>query len=59
MMQIASLTSTAPRPTRPSALSSSLTFAWRSVLKVKHVPEQALDVLAIPIVFTLMFTLAD
>ncbi len=56
MMQIASLTSTAPRPTRPSVLSSSLTFAWRSVLKVKHVPEQALDVLAIPIVFTLMFT---
>ena len=26
------------------------------LLKVKHVPEQMLDVLAIPVIFTLMFT---
>ena len=44
-----------PTP-HPSALGAALAFAWRSVLKVRHVPEQALDVVAIPIVFTLMFT---
>ena len=44
------------RPSRVSAVSASLAFAWRSVLKVKHVPEQMLDVLAIPVIFTLMFT---
>lgn len=38
------------------AFSASVTFAWRAVLKVKHLPEQLLDVIAIPIVFTLMFT---
>jgi ABC-2 type transport system permease protein len=48
--------STGPRPSRPSGLSASLVFAWRSLLKVKHVPEQLGDVLAIPIVFTLLFT---
>jgi ABC-2 type transport system permease protein len=48
--------STGPRPRPPSGLSASLVFAWRSLLKVKHVPEQLLDVLAIPIVFTLLFT---
>ncbi len=45
-----------PPRTAPHAFSASMAFAWRAVLKVKHVPEQALDVLAIPIVFTLMFT---
>jgi ABC-2 type transport system permease protein len=44
------------RPPRPSALSTSLTFAWRALLKIKHVPEQLADVIAIPIIFTLMFT---
>jgi len=44
------------RPPRPGALSVSLTFGWRALLKLKHVPEQLLDVTAIPIVFTLMFT---
>jgi ABC-2 type transport system permease protein len=45
-----------PRPRRPDAMRTTLAFAWRSVLKVKHVPEQALDVVAIPVVFTVMFT---
>jgi ABC-2 type transport system permease protein len=45
-----------PRPGHASALAASRAFAWRSVLKVKHVPEQLLDVLAIPVIFTLMFT---
>jgi ABC-2 type transport system permease protein len=44
------------RPPRPSALSASLTFAWRGLLKIKHVPEQLGDVIGIPIIFTLMFT---
>ena len=45
-----------PRPPRPSALSQSLAFAWRGMLKVKHVPEQLLDVTITPVMFVLMFT---
>jgi ABC-2 type transport system permease protein len=44
------------RPPRPSALSTAMTFAWRSMLKIKHVPEQLLDVTVTPILFLLMFT---
>jgi ABC-2 type transport system permease protein len=44
------------RPPRASALSASLTFAWRALLKIKHVPEQLGDVIGIPIIFTLGFT---
>ena len=44
------------RPPRPSALAASLTFGWRAVLKIKHVPEQLFDVTAFPIIMTLMFT---
>jgi ABC-2 type transport system permease protein len=44
----------APEPARP--LQASLAFGWRSLLKIKHVPEQLGDVLGIPILFTLMFT---
>lgn len=44
------------RPSRPSALSASLTFGWRALLKIKHVPEQLFDVTAFPIMMTLMFT---
>ncbi|SCK35740.1 ABC-2 type transport system permease protein [Streptomyces sp. WMMB 714] len=45
-----------PRPPRPSALSVCLTFGWRAMLKIKHVPEQLFDVTAFPIMMTLMFT---
>jgi ABC-2 type transport system permease protein len=45
-----------PRPPRPSPLSAALTFGWRGMLKVKHVPEQLLDVTITPVMFTLMFT---
>lgn len=38
------------------AMSASLTFAWRALLKIKHVPEQLGDVIGIPLLFTLMFT---
>jgi ABC-2 type transport system permease protein len=44
------------RPPRPSALSASRTFGWRTLLKLKHVPEQLIDVIGIPIIFTLGFT---
>ena len=44
-------------PTRaPGPLSASLTFWWRAMLKIKHVPEQLFDVTAFPIMFLLMFT---
>jgi ABC-2 type transport system permease protein len=49
------LASTA-RPPRASALSAALTFGWRGMLKVKHVPEQLLDVTITPVMFVLMFT---
>jgi hypothetical protein len=44
------------RPPRPSALSASRTFAWRALLKLKHVPEQLIDVIGLPVIFTLGFT---
>jgi ABC-2 type transport system permease protein len=44
------------QPPRPSAWSASLTFGWRAMLKIKHVPEQMFDVTAFPIMMVLMFT---
>jgi ABC-2 type transport system permease protein len=46
----------AERPARPGALSVCMTFGWRAMLKIKHVPEQLFDVTAFPIMMTLMFT---
>jgi ABC-2 type transport system permease protein len=48
--------SSAPRPPRPSAVSAALTFGWRGMLKIKHVPEQLIDVTLTPVLFTVMFT---
>jgi daunorubicin/doxorubicin transport system permease protein len=48
--------SATPRPPRASALSAALTFGWRGMLKVKHVPEQLLDVTITPVMFVVMFT---
>jgi ABC-2 type transport system permease protein len=48
--------SSTPRPPRASSLSASLTFGWRGMLKVKHVPEQLLDVTITPVMFVLLFT---
>jgi ABC-2 type transport system permease protein len=47
---------TTTRPPRPRPLSTALTFGWRGMLKVKHVPEQLLDVTVTPVMFLLMFT---
>lgn len=44
------------RPPRPSAVSASLTFGWRALMKIKHVPEQLFDVTAFPVMMTLIFT---
>jgi ABC-2 type transport system permease protein len=44
------------RPPRASAFSATLTYGWRGMLKVKHVPEQLLDVTITPVMFVLMFT---
>jgi ABC-2 type transport system permease protein len=48
--------SSAPRPQRPGPLSNALAFGWRGMLKIKHVPEQLIDVTITPVLFTLMFT---
>ncbi|CAN5727227.1 ABC transporter permease [soil metagenome] len=48
--------SSTSRPPRAGALSTSLSFGWRGMLKVKHVPEQLLDVTITPVMFVLMFT---
>ncbi|MFC1935813.1 ABC transporter permease [Chloroflexota bacterium] len=54
--RLRSVLSTHTRPPRSSPLSASLTFWWRAMLKIKHVPEQMFDVTASPIMFLLMFT---
>ena len=40
----------------PGPVAASLTFGWRAMLKIKHVPEQLFDVTMFPIMFTLLFT---
>jgi daunorubicin/doxorubicin transport system permease protein len=44
------------RPPRPGRLSAAAAFGWRGMLKIKHVPEQLLDVTITPVLFLLMFT---
>lgn len=44
------------RPPRASAFQAAMTFGWRGMLKIKHVPEQLLDVTITPVLFVLMFT---
>ena len=48
--------SSSPRPAPAGPLSAALTFGWRGMLKVKHVPEQLLDVTITPVMFVLLFT---
>jgi ABC-2 type transport system permease protein len=58
-----------PQPHRPAvlltpggprrdagALAASATFGWRAVLKIKHEPKQLTDVIAIPVLITVLFT---
>ena len=48
--------SASQRPPAAGPVTASFTFAWRAVLKIKHVPEQLGDVIGIPVIFTLLFT---
>ena len=48
--------SSGPRPPRSNAASAVLAFGWRGMLKIKHVPEQLIDVTLTPVLFTVMFT---
>ena len=41
---------------RPRMLRDSLTMAWRATLRIRREPEQAFDAIAIPVLFTLLFT---
>lgn len=47
---------TTARPSPPSALAAVWAFAWRALLKIKHIPEQLMDVSVFPVMFLLMFT---
>jgi ABC-2 type transport system permease protein len=47
---------TGTRPSPAGALSAVLAFGWRGMLKIKHVPEQLIDVTLTPVLFVLMFT---
>jgi ABC-2 type transport system permease protein len=48
--------STRTRPPAPNGLAASVSFGWRAMLKIKHVPMQLFDVTMFPIMFTLLFT---
>jgi ABC-2 type transport system permease protein len=47
---------TTVQPTQASPMAASLSFAWRAMLKIKHVPMQLFDVTAFPIMFVLLYT---
>ncbi|WP_084127414.1 ABC transporter permease [Demequina sp. NBRC 110054] len=53
---IAEALTSGTRPPRPTAMSTSMTFGWRALLKIKHVPEQLFDVTVFPVMMTLLFT---
>jgi ABC-2 type transport system permease protein len=44
------------RPPEASTMAASTAFAWRVLLKVKHVPEELGDAIGIPVLFTVLFT---
>ncbi len=44
------------RPPHPGRISAAMSFGWRGMLKIKHVPEQMIDVTITPVLFLLMFT---
>ena len=51
-----SLLSPSGPPRRAGALAASATFGWRAILKIKHEPKQLTDVIAIPVLITVVFT---
>jgi ABC-2 type transport system permease protein len=44
------------RPPLADARTAAIAFGWRGMLKIKHVPEQLIDVTITPVLFTLLFT---
>jgi ABC-2 type transport system permease protein len=44
------------RPPAAGPVAATLAFGWRGMLKVKHVPEQLVDVTVTPVMFVLLFT---
>ncbi|GAA1801712.1 ABC transporter permease [Nesterenkonia flava] len=44
------------RPSPSNPLSASVTFGWRAMLKIKHIPMQLFDVTIFPLIMTVMFT---
>ena len=44
------------RPPKPGPVAAARAFGWRGLLKIKHVPEQLIDVTITPVLFLLMFT---
>ena len=54
--ELRSALSTRERPPLATSWSASLAFAWRALLKIKHVPMQLFDVTFFPIMFVVLFT---
>ena len=48
--------SSSARPPCADARTAAIAFGWRGMLKIKHVPEQLIDVTITPVLFTLLFT---
>jgi ABC-2 type transport system permease protein len=48
--------SSSARPPRADGRAAAIAFGWRGMLKIKHVPEQLIDVTITPVLFTLLFT---
>jgi ABC-2 type transport system permease protein len=48
--------SSTERPPLADARTAAIAFGWRGMLKIKHVPEQLIDVTITPVLFTLLFT---
>ncbi len=44
------------RPPLAGPWSASVTYGWRVLLKIKHVPEELGDAVGIPLLFTVLFT---
>lgn len=55
-MSVSSLLEHAKPYHRSNLFSNKLMFGWRNIIKIKHIPEQFMDVLITPIMFTFMFT---
>lgn len=49
--------STGPAGSGSGPVTSTMAFAWRAILKIRHVPEQLIDVTATPVMLTLLFAI--